>query len=248
MRLRVFTLLSAALVLSLVTAGRAQQDDVKALLERAGKAHGGAAVAKFTAGKTKNKGRIEIHNGLDFTQEISYQLPNKFREEMDLEVMGQKVKSVTVYDGTKGSIEINGKPLPLNDDIKNALKEAADMFGLSRLTGLDKKGYEFSSIGEAQVNGKPALGVRISKKGVKDISMYFDKETGLTAKVERRTLDLMSGQEVTEERIILEYQKIDNIPTPKRVVVNRDGKKFLEAEVLEVKMFEKLGDNEFTVP
>ena len=54
--------------------------------------------------------------------------------------------------------------------------------------------------------------------------------------------------EITQERIITEYKKIDGLPQPSKITVNRDGKKFLEAEMTEYKQFEKLGDEMFTVP
>src|SRR5207302_7326086 len=125
------------------------------------------------------------------------------------------------------------KKLPADDKLAEQLKEGAQMLAVFKLYPLKSKEYELSAIGAAQVNGKPALGIRTSKKGARDISMYFDKETGLLAKIEHRTVDFMSGQEVTEERIITEYQKVDGVPQFKKVLVNRDGKKFLEGEVVE---------------
>jgi hypothetical protein len=53
---------------------------------------------------------------------------------------------------------------------------------------------------------------------------------------------------VAEERIILEYQDVDGMKSAKKVLVNRDGKKFTEAEVLEVKFLDKVDDAEFTKP
>jgi hypothetical protein len=61
-------------------------------------------------------------------------------------------------------------------------------------------------------------------------------------------LDAMTGQEVTEERIIQEYQEIDGAKVAKKALVNRDGKKFVEAEVLEVKSLDKLDESEFAKP
>ena len=81
----------------------------------------------------------------------------------------------------------------------------------------------------------------------KDLNLYFDKATGLLAKVEKRAIDATSGKEFTEERIVLEYNKPNKlgIPTPKKVVVKKDGKKFLEAEVTETTSLEKIEDSEF---
>jgi hypothetical protein len=219
------TYLSASLIGALlVAAGARAEDETRALVTRAIKAHGGDAAAKYQAGQTKAKGKIEILGGLDFTEETAFMLPDKFKETVDLEVMGQKVQVITVFNGSKAYIQANGKDVPVDDNIKTALKDAIYLLKISRLTPLVKeKGFELSPLGEMNVEGKPAVGVRVARKGAKDINLYFDKATGLLAKLEHRTVDTMSGQEVTEERIILEYGKTDGVPTAKRVRVNRDG-------------------------
>ena len=81
-----------------------------------------------------------------------------------------------------------------------------------------------------------------------DSSLYFDKDTGLLAKTERRAVDPMSGQEVNEERIVTEYQKLEGMQSPKRILVNRDGKKFMEAEIVEVKFLDKVDPQTFGKP
>jgi hypothetical protein len=103
-------------------------------------------------------------------------------------------------------------------------------------------------LGEVKVNGKPALGIRVSKEGHKEISFYFDKATGLVAKVERRARDLQSGQEVTEERIITAYQEVGGRKIAKKVEVLRDGNALLEVEVIEARFVERFDDNHFTKP
>jgi hypothetical protein len=124
----------------------------------------------------------------------------------------------------------------------------AHVMGVSEFGGLKDKKLKAALIGEAKVNDKPAIGVKISKEGQKDVDFYFDKKTGLVAKIERRARDVQSGQEVTEERFITEYQDSGGRKVAKKLVVHRDGKKFLEAEVTEVKLLEKLDDSEFAQP
>src|SRR5437667_1520146 len=45
-------------------------------------------------------------------------------------------------------------------------------------------------IGEEKVDGKAAVGVKVSAKDRKDIKLFFDKESGLLAKLQRRTTGL----------------------------------------------------------
>ena len=49
--------------------------------------------------------------------------------------------------------------------------------------------------------------MRVSVKDKKDVSLYFDKETGLLAKMEYRGSDPGTGKEINEERIITEYEQ-----------------------------------------
>jgi hypothetical protein len=247
MRTCLFASLIGALLL---TAGARAEDEAKAILTRAIKAHGGAdARDKYQASQTRAKGKIEILGGLEFTQEASFMLPNKFKETVEMEVMSQKVRVVTAFDGSKAFIQANGQDVPVDDKIKDALQGAVYAMKVARLVPLVKeKGFELSPLGEVKVDGKPALGVRVAHKGQKDISLYFNKETGLLAKVEHRTVDPMTGSEITEERIITEYATTDGVPMPRRLVINHDGNKFMEVEVVETKRLEKLDDSEFAKP
>ncbi len=63
-----------------------------------------------------------------------------------------------------------------------------------------------------------------------------------TSKVEPTT-----EQEITEERIFAEYlkEKKDDLAVPKTILVKRDGKDFLKADVVEMKYLEPVDDSEF---
>jgi len=69
-----------------------------------------------------------------------------------------------------------------------------------------------------------------------------------TAKTERRARDFQSGQELTEERIVTSYQEVGGRMMPKRVTVNRDGKKMMDVEIVEARSLEKVDDSEFVKP
>jgi hypothetical protein len=225
------------------------QEEAKAILDKAIKAHGGEDVlAKSLAGRIKSKGKIDILGGIEFTQESAFMLPDKLRDSMEMEVMGQKIATLTLMNGDKISLKANGQDVPLDDNLKAEFKSVSQMLAVGRLVGLKDKKFELSPVGEVKVEGKPALGLRISAKGMNDITMFFDKDSGLMVKLDRRGVDPMTGQEFAEERIVQEYVKVDELPVPKRILVNRDGKKFLEAEILEMKFLEKIDENEFTNP
>jgi hypothetical protein len=224
-------------------------DDPKDIIAKAIKAHGGEeSLSKYKAAQTKTKGKIDIPGvgEADFTQETSYMLPDKFRDSLDISIMGKNIPVVTLLNGDNVSIEVDGKALDLNDELKATIKDVRHILEIGQLVALKDKKYELNLIGEDKVEGKKVVGIRISAKNQKDVSLYFDKETGLLAKIEYRTADVTNGNEVNEERIVTEYTKDkDGVPVPKKVLVKREGKKLLEAEVLEFQRLEKIDDSVF---
>jgi hypothetical protein len=249
MRQTARTLTALALLLGLAATGRAA-DDAAAIIDKAIKAHFPKGVDTKNQGvRTKTKGTLHV-GGMDlaFTQEVAIQMPNKFKEVMDLTVMDKPVKVTSVYNGKEAWLRAGDQDVKVTDDILNEFKEAVYVMSLSQGVFLKDKSVTFSVVGEVKVNGKPAVGITASRKGNKDVNLFFDKETGLLAKVEKRGKDLMSGEEVTEERIITEYQDVDGRKVAKKVEVLRDGKPFIEAEVTEVKILEKVDDSEFVQP
>lgn len=230
---------------------RGADDEAKAIINKAIKAHGGEELlTKMQAGQSQNKGKIKLPGvgEVDFTQEVAYMLPDKFKDSLNLEIANMKIAVNTVVNGDKISINAAGKDVDITDDIKKAMADAMQMMKAARLVPLIKdKGYELSMMGDVKVNNKPCVGVRVAGKGKKEFALYFDKETNLMAKIEFRSVSQATQMEITEERIIVEYQKKekDAPPMPKKVVVKHDGEQFLEAEVVEAKLLEKIDDSEF---
>jgi hypothetical protein len=243
--------LVSAVLLSFVPGTRGADDEAKAILLKAIKAHGGEeTLTRYKASQGKNKGKIKLPElgEVEFTQEVSAMQPDKFKEVMELDIANKKVRVVTIVNGDKASIERNGEEVKLTGGIKAALKEAQYALKAARMVALVKdQGYELATLGEVKVEGKPAVGVRISSKGHKDLNLYFNKETGLLAKVEKRGTNPTDDKEFTEERIILQYgeKTKEGMLVPRKILVKRDGETFMEVEVQEAKFLEKLDDSEF---
>ena len=243
----VVPLLSAVVLLAPAAARAA--DDPKEIVARAVKAHGGEeALTKRKAGTASAKGKLKLPGlgEVEITQEIAYLLPDKFKESVSFTIMGRAVTVETVANGDAVAITANGQKVPVPDAAKTAIKDAQKMLRLGRLVPLlTEKGVKLSLIGEVKVEDKPAVGVQVSTEGGKDLNLFFSKDTGLLAKVEHRTVEGQTGKEITEERIIQEYQQKDGIPLPKKILIKHDGETFLEAEILDAKLLESLDESEF---
>jgi hypothetical protein len=250
MRRTAQALMALGLLFALAPVGRAAEKDAAAIIDKAVKAHFPKGLdTKNTGLRTKSKGTLHVMGlDLDFTQEVAVQTPNKFKEVMDLTVMDKAVKVVSVYNGKDAWILADGKEVKVSEEILAEFKEAAYAMNLMQGTFLKDKSIKFSLVGEVKVKDKPAVAVTVSRDGSKDITLSFDKETGLIVKVEMRKRDLMSGEEVNEERFITSYQEVGGRKVAKTVEVTRDGKALLELEVKEVQVVEKLDASEFAQP
>jgi hypothetical protein len=248
--------LSASLVLGLILAApllaRADDDaDMKALIEKAIKAHGGAEkLSKNKATTMKFKGKVyAVADGLDYTGELALQTPGKIRTDINFEVMGMKFDVINIVNGDKGWVSLNGKTEELPKEAVEEGKEQLYADWVGRIYPLTDKEYKLSPLGESKVGEKEAVGVKVSRKDHRDINLYFDKKTSLLLKVEHQIKDYMAGgMEFSQESLMEDYKEVDGVQTPMKLLVKRDGKNYLDAEITEVKFLEKLDDKTFDKP
>jgi hypothetical protein len=161
---------------------------------------------------------------------------------------GNKFKFVQVVNGDKGWAGIADE---IEAMTKEQLAEAHEMLyvgAVQGLSGLTDKDVKLSSLGESKVGDKAVVGVRVERKGRRDVNLFFDKDGGLLLKLETRVKDLMAEKERTEERLFSDYKKVDGVQVPHKVVINRDGEKYVESEVTEFKRLEKVDAATFDKP
>ena len=244
--------LAALVVLGSAAGVRADDKEVRALLDKAIKAHGGAEkLDKYQAATLKLKGKITIMGmDLDFTGDVAEQLPDKIRSEITLDIQGKQVKVVEVLNKGKGWYSADGKTMDMTKEMLAEAREQMNAGGVAQqLTPLKGKEFTLAPLGESKVGGAAAVGIRASRKGYRDVSLYFDKKSGLLLKTERRAKDVMQGDaEFTEETFYYDYKEVSGVQVPYRVTQKRDGKDFLSAKVSEAKVEEKLDDSHFAKP
>src|SRR5262249_24840105 len=151
-----------------------------------------------------------------------------------------------VRNGDKVWINVNGQDVSGLLDQKKLLAEVKEQVYAERVAGLlflGENGYELSPLGEVKVEDRPAVGVRVSSKGHRDVNLYFDKAKGLLVKTEARSWDFTSNQEATDEKILLDYKEMDGYLQPTRLLVNRDGKRLMELDIEEIKHVDKFDED-----
>ncbi len=251
MRTRLLLSLAVTIFVGGVVPARAQ-DDLKAVIAKAVKAHGGVEKLKALQNKgfeVRSKGTIHLLGGINYTSEAFAQLPDKFKEELQMDINGMQITQIVVLNGDQCWIKAAGMDVKLGDELKKEIKEQMHerkVQGLFPL--LSDKGYELAPLGEVKVENEDAVGVKVSAKDHRDVALYFSKKTGLLIKSEGRAFDFMIGQEVAQEMIFDDYKEQDGHLSPRRLTMIREGKKFLEKEITEIKFVDRIDDSVFAKP
>ena len=249
--MRTLISLASAAFLVLAASGRAdEQADLQKVIDKAIKAHGTDKAAKDKKASTfKVKGTVHTMGlDLEFTGDYQAQEPDKIRQAMTVNLNGTDVEVLTVFDGKKAWVHAMGNTMDLGEDAVAAFKEEVYAGKVDDLTGLKEKGYKLGSLAVKKIGDRDAVGVTVAREGHKDIFLYFDKETGMLLMSERQAKDFMTGEEHKQETSFANYKEVDGVKRPHKLTIRRDGKKFLEAEVSDIKILDKLDDSTFAKP
>ena len=245
------TVLALGLVVGVSVSARADDSaDARALVDKAVKAHGGQdKLDKFAGQVVKFKGQFHgMGQAVPMTGEVAVQGATRQKIDVEVEAGGQKFQVAFVLNGDKGWAKIGNETKEMTKDELAEAKEQAYAGWVATLAPLKDKGFTLATVGEIRIDKRPALGVKVTSKGHRDVDLYFDKESGLLVKVETRVKDEGSGQEVTEETFPGEYKDVQGTKQAMKFTVKRDGKLYMEGEATEVTLAEKLDDNVFAKP
>jgi hypothetical protein len=230
-------------------AGQAQEA-VQVIVEKAIRAHGGQArIERSRARETRNKGTFSVAGQeLPFTQDVSYEWPNRFKGVLELQTAAGPATAVTVFDGLHAWRSIQAQTQELDGTALEEVKEETYVTQLIRLTNLRSPGLQLAPGGEATVAGRPAVAVKVSSPGHRDVTLYFDRESGLLVETQRHAVDVKTTKEYLEEKVFTDYRVTDGLPWPRRVTIYRDGQKFIDAETVSVRYLEKMDAGVFAKP
>jgi hypothetical protein len=238
-----------AVGLLLPVAAFADDSAAQAVLTKALEAQGGAAkLAKLQAATAKIKGTFHgMGAALDFTGEYASQGADRYKVDIEIEVAGQKLRFVQVLSGNEGWYRYGDDTEAMDPEALAEAKEEAYAEWVSSLIPLKDKQFTLSPLGELAIEQRQTVGVKVASEGHRDVDLYFDKETGLLAKIVTQATD-DGGQLVSEETLPSEYREFNGIKQPTKYSVKRDGKLYMETEVTEIQLVEKLDDSVFAKP
>ena len=136
----------------------------------------------------------------------------------------------------------------MDDSLATEVRETMQLNRIVRLVPLLRdKSYVLQPLGEVKVEDQPALGVKATVKGHRDVRLFFSKANGLLIKTEHVTGD-DAGKTVVQEEFYSDFKDDQGYQRPMKITAYRNGKKVMEADVLDVKYLDKVDKAEFTKP
>jgi hypothetical protein len=229
-----------------------EQVDAKALLGKAIKAMGGPdKLAKL--GTVAGKARLTAsRNGQEMVVDIDgiWQGLSQYRADMDIHDGNQILKGTLVLNGVKGWF----KKMDKTEDMPEGLAPFIQNFFYAArmpqlLPALTEPGYTLAPLGEVKIGDKTAVGVTVSHKDFKDVSLFFDKESGFPIKSEIRLMEPRRDNETTIECHYGDYKDFDGVKLCGTITVKMSNENHeFKLELSELKAANKLPDDRFDMP
>jgi hypothetical protein len=237
--------LGACVLLVLAAPARANEKDARAIVDRAIKAHGGAAALTRAAQCKRTDTGTQRLQGKDvpFTSYVARSLPDKMRLQIDLD---RKVKTTIVLNGDRGWQTEGGPATSLPTQLVRELREEAYLCWLTTLVPLTKSGFTLSTVPDIKVDGETAAGIKVVSRGHHDVHLYFLKSNGLLVKLDCSSTQ--AGNKVYKEYFYSNHREFDGIRMHTRELVKYDGQKWTAFSISDYTFPEKIDLSTFNKP
>jgi hypothetical protein len=223
--------------------------EATAVLDKAIEALGGREkLARFQSVTWKGKATIQA-GGQDIAlvHEGAAQSGDRYRVEMEIQANGMTNKVLFVINGEKAWARANNQTTDLPKEVAAFARDGLYVMRLVQLLpNLREKEYELSHLGEVKVGDSPAVGIQVARKGFRDVSLFFAKDTGLPVRSETR-LTAPDNQEYTVAYLFADYKEFGGIRHFTRVTFKVNDQDYA-TELTEVQAPDTLEDGTFEKP
>jgi hypothetical protein len=224
--------------------------DAAAIIDKGIKALGGAdKLGKAKAFTWKGKNKITFGDKEnEFSTVVTVDGLDRMRQESEGEFGGQSFKVIVVLNDKKGWRSFGGNNMEMDEPgVANQKRTLYLQAAATTLLPLKEKGFKCETAGEEKVNDKPAAVLKVTGPDGKDFKLYFDKESGLPVKQVAKVAGF-KGDEFTQETIFSDYKDFGGIKKATKVVNLRDGEKFMQFQVADFSVLEKVDPKLFAEP
>jgi hypothetical protein len=241
--------------------------DARAVVARATKAAGISTDGKPLTVTYKVKGQ-NMGGGFEnaFTGEMAFQGPDKYRmtvisgvsgkvemprrgpfrrrvaNELNGILNGITIDVLLVVNGKKAWMSVQGTSQEVTgEQLEKLVAQAYQQHVMSLAPLLIEEEFKLSTAGEIEVNSKKAAAVKVERNKKQALTLFFDKESGLLAKVEMKAKDeSQGGKEVTKEVYFEDYKDVGGRKYYTKMRLIEDGKLTLVDTLSDHKMQETL--------
>jgi hypothetical protein len=229
----------------------ADEKEVQAILDKAVQALGGEEkLTKIEAAVWKGKGKIIIGDNQEheFTSQTIAQGFDRFRSQLEVEgVVGRQLRMLSVLNRDKVWLSVGGMALKPDHALAGLKRNA--YFALIPVTVVPLKGLGFKvqATGEEQVDGEPAVVLKVTCPDGSDMAISFNKNSGRPVKAAGKVFAL-DDREVMQETTYSAYRNFGGIHVATRLEVKIDGKPYRRQELTEFKVLDKVEPSTFSTP
>ena len=227
----------------------------RTLLDQAIRAHGGEAeLEKYPAVTVKTEGIFQGHERTPVffhTCEATTHGADQYRVSLSGKLQKQAFQIINVLDGDRGWIKQGDKtiadtslctPVQLAD-----FREQGYLNWITTLVPLKSSDFTLTLAGEQTRHAATLVGIRVSREGHRDVTLFFDKVTHLLVKIDERGT-AGTGVDGHVETIRGKYQRVKGLHLPSSWEVFYNGKCLWSHHVTEYGLAEKPAPGTFDEP
>lgn len=219
--------------------------DPRAVIDKAIDAHGGAfELARCKTGVLQGVRYVYQPVPRKLIFEVTFDHPRRLKHKM-------RVEKNDTFNWAAAFVVIDGEYWgweKVRDEIKpyegdTGYPGVTEFFRLLELRGEE---FQLLLLPEQQIHGRPAVGVKVLKES-EWIEHYFDRAEGWRVKstIPLSTLTENSGRKVILELYFTDYKKVGGVRFPMQFTTLRNGKKYADTYVTELRFLDHLDDKMF---
>lgn len=226
---------------------QAGSESPRAVLDRAIEAVGGEQQLRKLAKSQYKSGVCSYINGQpqpEMQWRWLIRLPDCLRQE----IIDHRQAASYVLRGSEGWVQTDGEYGTMRERAVQALRDDLHGLKIQYLLEAREPYYHLQMLPPKRVEGTWSVGILVRGDGVPDVSLYFDKGSGLLVKSEMHVRDMLLGHTLFQEIYFKGYENLQGLKYPMHLVIYQDYSKFREIKVKEVKFLETIRDSEFIRP
>jgi hypothetical protein len=226
-----------AVLAVLATQATVRADDAMDVVNKGITAHGGEKALQEQSSMTwKVKGNFHgLGQAMPYTADYAFKGPNKFRMDLAMNFQGNDMKMAAGSNGTKGWEVMGGNEQEMAAEKYKEFRHNVYSMSVAMMFPLKDKAFKLTSLGDSMEDGKTLAGVKVSKEGERDVSLFFDKATGLLYKSSTKVNSELQMKEVTQDVYFQNYTEKDGKKYFTKMVIKHDKQPYIEEEMTDQK-------------